>query len=203
LAGVLAMQGRDIEAEEELRQLLNGDVEIPSQDRIRYVRDLSKALRRQGKYTEADDVMQPAVQDALVYGVADLRSQIASLELGKVKLHQKAYGEAVSVLRPACNAIPNPYHQAHLECLEHLGYALKHLKCYNESMLFYTRALDGNLRMYGADHPFTRETSAKIDDYRAFLAGRTNSEEQHGQDSGVCTAVQGEITSGSLGSEPS
>ena len=52
-----------------------------------------------------------------------------------------------------------------------MGYALRHLERCEEGMLFYMRAFDGNVRMYGVDHELTRQSSeAKaLDEYRAFI----------------------------------
>lgn len=107
----------------------------------------------------------------LAHGPADIKSQIAMLSLGRTKLAQKAYGEAASILRQACDAIANPYHHTHLKCLYGMGRALRSLENHDEAMSFYTRALEGHVQIHGADHQLTRKLSEKIDQYRAFLAG--------------------------------
>jgi tetratricopeptide (TPR) repeat protein len=102
-----------------------------------------------------------------VHGPADIGSQSALLALGKVRLAQKEYGEAASMLRQACDAITNPYHTTHLACQASMGEALKHLECYDQSISFYARALDGSVRMLGVGHHLARKCPGRIDEWRA------------------------------------
>lgn len=172
LARILMVQDRDIEAEELFRQILNADEQFSDRSRILRTRGLARALHKQGRLIEAEDLVRQASEDVLVHGPADMRSQVALLALGKAILAQKAYGEAASVLRTACDAIATPYHLTHLRCLHALGYALRRLNDHDQGMSFYTRALEGHKRMHGVDHQLTRELSRAVDKYRAFLAVR-------------------------------
>lgn len=170
LADVLEDQGRYSEAEEIYKHLQNGPEEISERMRVTISRGLGRVLRYQGRYAEAEIVVRQTSEDMLAHGPADIKSQIAMLALGEVKVAQKAYGEAASILRTACDAIPEPYHDTHLRCLREMGYVLRCLKNHDEGMSFYTRALEGHVRMYGADHQCTREMSEKVGRYRAYLA---------------------------------
>lgn len=176
LARNLMMQHRNSEAVTILRQLLNGNEQLSERTRITFTWDLGRALQRQGKLIEAEAIFRQASEDVLVHGPADLRSQTFLLALGELKSAQKAYGEAASTLRQACEAIAAPYHQIHLECQLSLGHALEHLKCYDESLACYTRALDGSVRMYGVDHRRTRRCSREVEEARAILRRKTETE---------------------------
>lgn len=176
LAHVLGMQDRCSEAEEIFKNLLDGREEMSERARVTFTGRYGRVLRRQGKYAEAEVVVRKASEDVLAHGPADLRSQIAMLALARVKLAQKAYGEAACILRDACDAIAIPYHRIHLECQRVLGYALMHLHRHDEGMSVYTRALDGYVRMYGVDNQYTRRCSEAVDQYRAFLAQREEAE---------------------------
>jgi tetratricopeptide (TPR) repeat protein len=170
LARVLTMQSRYSEAEEIFRHLLNGPEEISERTHVSISRSLGQVLRYQGRYAEAEIVARQASENVLAHGPADLKSQIAMLALAKVKLDQKEYREAASILRQACDAIVTPYDHTHLSCLSEMGYALSRLENHDEAMSFYTRALGGHVQLHGADHEFTREVFEIVDKYRAFLA---------------------------------
>jgi tetratricopeptide (TPR) repeat protein len=171
LARVLARQTRYSEAEEIYSHLLNGSEKRSERTRVSLSRALSRLLRYQGKYAEAEMVVRRMSENVLTHGPADIKSQIAMLALAKVKVDQEAYGEAASILRTACDAIATPYHQTHLECLQTMGYALMRSGAHDEGMSFYTRALEGYVRIHGADHQFTRDVSEDVDEYLVFLAG--------------------------------
>jgi len=148
LAEILVIQHKYSEAEAIYRQILTTDEHIPEFDRLFINRGLTQELRRQGKLVEAEIVAREASDATLVHGPADHRSQLALLNLGKVKLDQKAYGEAASILGKACDAIAIPYHAIHLDCLEFLAHALHYLECHDEGLSCRTRAIDGFARMY-------------------------------------------------------
>jgi tetratricopeptide (TPR) repeat protein len=171
LARVLVMQSWYREAEEIFRHLLNGPDEISERMHVSISRSLGRVFYRQGRFAEAEIVARQASENVLAHGPADIKLQIAMLSLGRTKLAQKAYGEAASILRQACDAIANPYHHTHLKCLYGMGRALRSLENHDEAMSFYTRALEGHVQIHGADHQLTRKLSEKIDQYRAFLAG--------------------------------
>lgn len=116
LARVLKKQHRHDEAEEILTDLLNGPKLLSERHRVSLSRSLGRALRREGKYAEAEVVARNASEDVRAHGPADIRSQIASLALGKVKLAQKEYEEAAAILKNACDAIATPCNQTHLQC---------------------------------------------------------------------------------------
>ncbi|KAM0707478.1 hypothetical protein Q7P35_004123 [Cladosporium inversicolor] len=172
LARVLGLQHQYAEAEKIFTYLLNGPEEISERLHGSISRGLGRVLRRQGRYAEAEIIIRRASEKVLVHGPADVKSQVAMLALGKVKFAQKAYGEAASILRTACDTIATPYHDTHLQCLHSMGYALRHLEDHDEGMSFYTRALEGHVQIHGADHRLTRELSDEVDKYRAFLAGK-------------------------------
>ncbi|GAB7329231.1 hypothetical protein MBLNU13_g01043t1 [Cladosporium sp. NU13] len=187
LARVLTRQHRYSEAEEIFRHLLADPEHMSERRHVSFSRSLGRVLRRQRKYAEAEVVARQASENVVAHGPADLKSQIAMLALGQVKLGQRAYGEAARILREASNAIAVPYHHTHLECLRALGIALRRLGDHDEGMLFYTRALDGHIRMYGVDHESTRKSSEALDEFRAFLAGtetreKSELEEDYGAD---------------------
>lgn len=117
---------------------------------------------------EARDIFIRQTSDIMpVHGPADIRSQSALLAPGKVKLAQKENGEVASIQRQACDAITNPYHTTHLACQASMGEALKHLECYDQSISFYARALDGSVRMLGVGHHLARKCSERIDECRS------------------------------------
>jgi tetratricopeptide (TPR) repeat protein len=174
LARVLAMQSRYSEAEEILRHLLNGPEEISERMHVSISRTLGQVLCGQGRYAEAEIEARRAIENVHAHGPADIKLQIAMLSLGTIKLAQKAYGEAASILRTACDAIASPYHLAHLNCLRKMGRALRLLENHDEAMSFYTRALKGHVQIHGADHQLTRKVSEEIDKYRAFLAEKNS-----------------------------
>jgi len=178
LASVLMKQRRNSEAEAIFKNILHGDEALTDRRRVSFTRCLGRALRSQKKFAEAEVVARQACEDMLVHGLADLRLQIPLLDLGEVKLAQQEFEEAVSILRPACDAIAIPYHVAHLECLASMGCALRHLQRYDEGVSFYTKALDGYARMLGTDHECTRMCSESLDECRALLARRVKTEEQ-------------------------
>jgi len=120
-----------------------------------------------------------------------------------VKLAQHAFEEAISILRPACDAIAIPYHNTHLDCLTSIGYALRHLQQYDEGVSFYARALDGYAQLFGTDHEYTRKCSKKLDYCRALLARRTKTEEQRERERNGGTDHREEISAGCTGSESS
>jgi tetratricopeptide (TPR) repeat protein len=189
LARVVAMQSRYSEAEQILRQLMGMPEEISEGLHVSISRGLGQVLHLQGRYAEAETVIKHASENVLAHGPANLKSQTAMQALGEVKLAQKAYGEAASILRTACDAIATPYHRTHLECLHDLGYALRRLEDHEEAMLFYTKALEGHVQIHGADHQYTREISEEIDKYRAFLAGEKKIEEKYEHGRGVRTDI--------------
>jgi tetratricopeptide (TPR) repeat protein len=174
LARVLVMQSCHSEAEEILRHLLNGPEELSERMRVSISRSLGRVLCHQGRYAEAEIVARRSIENVLAHGPADIKSQIAMLALGTIKFTQKAYGEAASILRTACDAIASPYHLTHLSCLHQTGRALRHLENHDEAMSFYTRALEGHVQVHGADHRLTRDMSEAVDEYRAILAGKNN-----------------------------
>lgn len=170
------MQHRRDEAEEILTDLLNGPKLLPDRHRVSLSRSLGRALRRQRKYAEAEVVARNASEDVRAHGPADIRSQIASLALGKVKLAQKEYEEAAAILKNACDAITTPCNQRHLQCRQVMDCFLGRLKRYEEGISFYARALDEYTQMFGADHGSSRKCSKKLDKLRARLAERTRRE---------------------------
>ena len=178
LANVLMKQNRNREAEVIFTHLLT-DCEDPLGVPHKVLsKGLCRALRKQGKFADAEIVARQASDIVPVHGPADIRSQSALLALGKVKLAQEEYGEAASILRQACDAISTPYHTNRLACQVLMGDALKHLECYDESISFYARALDGCIRMFGTDHEYSRRCSKKLDRVRARLARRISNDEQ-------------------------
>jgi tetratricopeptide (TPR) repeat protein len=178
LAQVLMKQNRNREAEQVLRQLLESCENPFGMVHAEISRDLGRVLRKQGKLAEAEAVALQASNIVLVHGPADIRSQYALLALGNVRLAQRAHGEAASVLRQACDAISTPYHHSHLECLQAMGYALRHLQRYDEGVSFYARAFDGYAQILGTDHESTRKCAKGLDKCRALLARRAKTEEQ-------------------------
>jgi tetratricopeptide (TPR) repeat protein len=169
LARVLMRQNRDGEAEEIFTQQLRKCDDPFGVPHKVLSTSLCRALRKQGKFAEAEVVARQASDIVPIHGPADIRSQCALLALGKVKLAQREYGEAASILRQACDAIATPYHITHLGCQMSMGAALKHLGCYEESISFYARALDGCIRMLGVGHHSARNCSRELDECRALL----------------------------------
>ena len=169
LARVLMRQNRDGEAEEIFtQQLRECDDPFGVAHRVLST-SLCRALRKQGKFAEAELVARQASDIVPIHGPADIRSQSALLALGKVKLAQREYGEAASILRQACDAIATPYCITHLGCQMSMGAALKHLGRYEESISFYARALDGCIRLLGVGHHSARNCSRELDECRALL----------------------------------
>jgi tetratricopeptide (TPR) repeat protein len=170
LGTALMGQKRYREAEELYKQMLDRpkDVIIPHRNFI--TTRLSDALRRQGKLAEAEEVVQRGSEHALIHGATDLRSQRALLALGAVKLAQKAYAEAVTLLQQACDATATPKLPVHIECQMTLARALRHLPSYDKALVAYTRAVDGYARVEGVEDPETRALSRELDTLRAFLA---------------------------------
>jgi tetratricopeptide (TPR) repeat protein len=137
---------------------------------IAIVTDLSRALQRQGKLAEAEEVAQSAREHALIYGVTGYRAQVALMTLGEVKLAQKAYAEAATILEQACDATAIPNSLEHLMCQMHLARALRHLPSYDKALVVYTRAVEGYGRVLGSENRQTRKYSQELDAFRAFLA---------------------------------
>lgn len=187
LAVVLMKQNRNGEAEEILTKVL-GECDDPFGISHQVLsRGLCRALRKQGKFAEAEIVARKASDVVSVYGAADFRSQSALLALGKVKLAQRKYGEAASILRKACDAIATPYHTDHLACQVSMGEALQHQGCSDESISFYTRALDGYIRMLGVGHHLVRKCLGRIDECRALVAkGKEIAEREKDRDVTCC-----------------
>lgn len=187
LAQVLMKQNRNGEAEEILTKVLKECDDPFGLAHTEISRGLGRALRKQGKFAEAEVVARKASDVVSIHGAADLRSQSALLALGKVKLAQREYGEAASILRQACDAIATPYHTDHLACQVSMGEALQHQGCYDESISFYTRALDGYIRMLGVGHPLVRKCLGRIDECRALVAkGREIAERMKDRDITRC-----------------
>lgn len=204
LARVLKMQHRYDEAEEILTDLLNGPKLLPERDRVTLSRSLGLTLRRQGKYAEAEVVARNVSEDVRAHGPADIRSQIASLALGEVKLAQKEYEEAATILKNACDAITTPYNKTHLQCRQVMGCVLGRLERYEEGISFYARALDGYTQMLGADHGISQQCSKELDKLRALLAERTRTEtveQQREREKNHGADHAGESSDGRTGSE--
>ena len=203
LAHVLMKQNRNGEAEAIFAQLLNECDDPFGLAHAEISGGLGRALRKQGKFGEAEVVARRASDVVPIHGPADIRSQCALLALGKVKLAQREYGEAASILRQACDAIATPYHTDHLRCQVSMGKALKHLKCYDESITFYARALDGSTQMTGTDHELSQQCSKKLDKLRALVAKskRTETVEQREREKDHGADHPEESSDGRTGSE--
>lgn len=172
LATIFNKQTRHNEAERLYKQLLAEFADLSDRNYVALTRGLGRALRAQGKLAEAEDVARKASERVLVHGPADIRSQVALLTLGQAKLAQKAYEEAGTLFRQACDAIAAPYHQTHFECQMELASALRQLQSYDEAIVMYTRALDGCVRISGVDNELTRRCSKELDEVRAFQTRR-------------------------------
>jgi tetratricopeptide (TPR) repeat protein len=132
--------------------------------------ELSRALRHQGKLTEAEGVAQRASEHALIHGTTDSRSQLALLTFGEVKLAQKAYAEAAAIFGQACDATATPNDIDHLQCQMDLAFALRDLYLYDRALVAYTRGVDGFARVLGGENYYTRSCARELDEFRAFLA---------------------------------
>jgi tetratricopeptide (TPR) repeat protein len=132
--------------------------------------DLSRALRHQGKLAAAEEVAQRASEHALIHGVTDYRAQVALMTLGEVKLAQKAYAEAATILEQVCDATATPDSLEHLECRIYLARALRHLPSYDTALVAYTRGVEGYGRVIGGNDPYTLMLSRELHAFRAFLA---------------------------------
>jgi tetratricopeptide (TPR) repeat protein len=175
LAGALAGQKRHRETEKLFKFLLKRSKIFSGSFRITLTTWLSRALLHQGKLAEAKEVAQREHEHALNYGATDSRLQTALMTLGEVKLAQKAYTEAATLLGQACDAASNPDHTRHLECRFLLARALAHLCLYDRALASYTRAIDRYGRVLGHEDPFTRTYTRELDSFRAFLADREDS----------------------------
>jgi tetratricopeptide (TPR) repeat protein len=172
LARALERQERHREAEILYKLMLKTPEELGSLARNALTTDLSRTLLHQGKLAEAEEVAQREYKHALNYGVTDSRLQTALMTLGEVKLAQKAYAEAATLLGQACDATGNPDHPGHLECQFLLARTLAHLCLYDRALATYARAIDGYGRVLGLEDPFTRTYTRELDSFRAFLADR-------------------------------
>jgi tetratricopeptide (TPR) repeat protein len=170
LADALMGQEQYREAEQLYRQMLERPEDLNSTSRNNMMISLSRALRDQGNLAEAEEVAQRASEQALIYGVADYRSQMALMALGQVKLAQKAYAEAATILEQACDATATPNSFEHLLCQTFLARALRYLPSHEKAFVAYTRAVDGFTRVYGLEHLYTRRYSKELNAFRTFLA---------------------------------
>jgi tetratricopeptide (TPR) repeat protein len=170
LAGALIGQKRHIEAEKLYKQMLERPEDLNGTTLIAIMIELSGALQCQGKLAGAEEVAQRVSKYALIHGVMDYRAQLALMTFGEVKLAQKAYAEAATILEQVCDATATPSSLELLMCRIYLARALRHLPSYDKALVAYTRAVDGFARVLGGEHRSTQDSSRELDALRAFLA---------------------------------
>lgn len=172
LGDVIFLQGRYGEAEKLYKRLLDTPDIKSDWNRTVLTSNLSRALVRQNKLAEAENLARRENEIVQVHGPGDLRSQCALLDLGQVKLAQKAYGEAATVFGLACDATANTKHVFHLRCQRGLAFASRKLHLYQKALKSYTSAVNGFNQVFGAEHPLTQDYTAELVEFRAFLTKR-------------------------------
>jgi tetratricopeptide (TPR) repeat protein len=170
LAAALIGQKRHREAERLYKEMLERSEDFDSRARHIILMDLSRALRHQGKLAEAEEVVQRASESVSIHGFADVRSETALLALGQLKLVQKSYAEAATLLEQACGAAATPNSLEHLICQIYLARALRLLPSHDKALAAYTRAIESAGRVWGGEHRYTQDLSRELDALRAFLA---------------------------------
>jgi tetratricopeptide (TPR) repeat protein len=170
LALIFARQGRHKEAEGLYKQLLESHREFSNPVRTVLTTEFCRALLHQGKIPEAEEVAQREIEHASIYSTRDSRSQMALMALGEVRIAQKAYAEAATLLEQACDATVTSNDLWDLTCQTTLGHALMHLRLYERALLTYTRVVDGYGRLLGGENRYTREGVIELEVLRASLA---------------------------------